>query len=43
MISRRPAGDFGTSEIELMMKVLLIEDDAGTAEEILAELSELGS
>jgi two-component system OmpR family response regulator len=29
-------------EIELMTKVLLIEDDGGTAEEILAELSELG-
>lgn len=42
MISRRLAGLFGTSEIELMMKVLLIEDDAGTAEEIVAELSELG-
>lgn len=42
MISHRPAGQFGTLEIELMMKVLLIEDDAGTAEEILAELSELG-
>jgi two-component system OmpR family response regulator len=42
MISRQPAGYFGTSEIELMMKVLLIEDDGGTAEEIVAELSELG-
>ena len=42
MISGRPAGHFGTPEIELMMKVLLIEDDAGTAEEIVAELSELG-
>jgi len=42
MISRPLAGYFGTSKIELMMKVLLIEDDAGTAEEVVAELSELG-
>jgi two-component system, OmpR family, response regulator len=42
MISLRPAGQFGTPEIKRMMKVLLIEDDGGTAEEIVAELSELG-
>ena len=42
MISHRPAGQFGTPETKLMMKVLLIEDDGGTAEEIVAELSELG-
>lgn len=42
MISSEPVGRFGISEIEAMTKVLLIEDDGGTAEEIVAELSELG-
>jgi hypothetical protein len=42
MISRQAAGRLGIPEIELMTKVLLIEDDGGTAEEIVAELSELG-
>src|SRR5690242_3505082 len=42
MIFHRAARQFGISEIELMMKVLLIEDDGGTAEEVVAELTELG-
>jgi two-component system, OmpR family, response regulator len=42
MISGQVAGRYGMFETRLMTKVLLIEDDDGTAEEIVAELSELG-
>lgn len=42
MISCQLARRFEILETELMTKVLLIEDDGGTAEEIVAELTELG-
>lgn len=42
MLSSRGATCFGVFEIERMTKVLLIEDDDGTAEEIVAELGGLG-
>lgn len=42
MISRQLARGLEIFETELMTKVLLIEDDGGTAEEIVAELTELG-
>lgn len=42
MISRQLARGPEIFETELMTKVLLIEDDGGTAEEIVAELTELG-
>lgn len=42
MISRQLARGLKIFETELMTKVLLIEDDGGTAEEIVAELTELG-
>lgn len=42
MISCQLARRFEILETQLMTKVLLIEDDGGTAEEIVAELTELG-
>lgn len=42
MISCQLARGLEIFETELMTKVLLIEDDGGTAEEIVAELTELG-
>lgn len=42
MISRQLARGLEIFETELMTKVLLIEDDGGTAEEIVAELTEQG-